>query len=50
MSMRQVAGLLSLLSLFFLMGCGASNDSVNLNKDLPVPPKKEKDQEKKGGQ
>jgi hypothetical protein len=48
MSIRRVAGILALLAAFFLAGCGASNDSANLNKDLPVRPKKEKDKEKKG--
>jgi hypothetical protein len=47
MSIRGAAGILWLLSLFFLAGCGGGNDSANLNKDLPIRPKKEKDPEKK---
>jgi hypothetical protein len=36
----------TLLGFAFLAGCGGGADSANLNKDVPVQPKKEKDKEK----
>jgi len=42
MSLRLILGCLFMAFLLPILGCSGSNEPVNKDRDMPVPPKKDK--------